>query len=422
MMDAMLSPGEINGHVCIPASKSAFQRACALALLNKGRTTIHNPGKSFDDHAAVQIIKEMGAECHFEQGQLHVYSSGNISPAAEIHCGESGLSLRMFAPIAAISDHACTFIGSGSLLKRPVPFFDEVFPRLGVNVITRGGYLPITVKGPLVPCELSINAAQSSQYLTGLLFAYAATATKPVTITVNNLKSRPYIDLSIQMMQHFGYRVNQCNYEKFIVFPSTRQEKEIIYTAEADWSSAAFMLVAGAIAGDISIDCLDLNSVQADRAIMDVLARAGAAISIKGNRVLINNRQPLHAFEFDATDCPDLFPPLVALASYCTGESVIRGTGRLAGKESDRAHTLLEVFGKMGISIRLEDDCMFIRGGIPGKAEVTSHNDHRIAMACAVAALKASGSILITHAEAVNKSYPAFFSHLQMLGAAVSLS
>ena len=422
MMDAVVSPGELKGHICMPASKSAFQRACALALLNNGRTIIHNPGNSYDDRAAIQIVKDLGACCLFKEGDVLVQSTGKIAPSSEINCGESGLSLRMFAPIAAISDHTFTLNGTGSLLKRPIPFFNEIFPLLGINVISGDGYLPLTVKGPLLPRDILINAAQSSQYLTGLLFAFAATAKSPVTIWVDDLKSRPYIDLSVQLMRHFGYRLDNINYEQFIFYPAVPGEKEITYTAEADWSSASFMLVAGAIAGDIGIDCLKIDSVQADRAIMGVLSKAGADVSINGTRVQVNNRQPLNAFEFDATNCPDLFPPLAALASYCNGISVIRGTGRLSGKESDRAGTLQEEFGKMGIHIRVENDSMFIHGGTPVEALVTSHHDHRIAMACAVAALRATGNIRIKHAEAVNKSYPDFFMHLQKLGAAVSLS
>ena len=220
----------------------------------------------------------------------------------------------------------------------------------------------------------------------------------------------------------FRSRVDNMNYEQFVIYPAAPGEQDITYSAEADWSSASFMLVAGAIAGEIGIDCLKMDSVQADRAIMEVLAKAGAYVSMNGTMVQVNNRQPLYAFEFDATDCPDLFPPLAALASYCKGVSVIRGTGRLSGKESDRAGTLQEEFGKMGIHIRVENDSMFIQGGTPVEALVTSHHDHRIAMACAVAALRATGNIRIMHAEAVNKSYPDFFMHLQKLGAAVSLS
>jgi 3-phosphoshikimate 1-carboxyvinyltransferase len=263
----------------------------------------------------------------------------------------------------------------------------------------------------------------SSQYLTGLLFAFAKAAQSPVIITVNNLKSKPYIDLSLQMLTYFGYNVSHEDYSKFKIEPVKQSAGNIIYNTEADWSGAAFLLVAGAIAGDIRIKGLDIYSVQADRAIMDVLVDAGVNITVEGSCILINNRQPLKAFEFDATDCPDLFPPLVALASYCNGITVIKGVSRLAGKESNRAETLKDVFTKMGIQIILKDDDMIIQGGTGiHSATVSSHHDHRVAMACAVAALGAAGTITISNAEAINKSYPGFFNDLILLGAAVSLT
>ena len=422
-MIAVILPGNIMGTVTAPASKSAMQRACALALLNNGKTVIQNPGKSNDDRAAMNIIKRLGADIYYDQDDLVVNSNGIIDGRENISCGESGLSFRMFAPLAALSDHEIILNGEGSLLKRPMHFFDEVFPLLGIRTKTNNGFLPITIQGPLLAKDISIDGSMSSQYLTGLLFAFAKTAKEPVVISVHDLKSKPYIDLSMQMLGSFGYNVRHEDYSKFFIQPVDLKQKEIIYHTEGDWSGAAFLLVAGAIAGDIRVKGLDLFSAQADRAILDVLMDAGAAISIEGSCVLVNNQQTLNAFEFDATDSPDLFPPLVALAAYCTGISVIKGTGRLAGKESDRAATLIDVFGKMGIEIFLKDDSMIIKGGTGiHSANVSSHHDHRIAMACAVAALQATGNMEIDQAEAINKSYPDFYHHLQMLGAAVSLS
>ena len=420
-MIAEISPGKIIGTISIPPGKSAFQRACALALLFNGKTVIKNPGNSNDDIAALRIVKGLGAQYHYENSNLVILSTGEIIPDAEINCGESGLSLRMFASIAAISGRKTILNGEGSLLKRSMAFFDEVLPKLGVNVSTKHGFLPLEICGPMIPEDITVNGSGSSQYLTGMLFAFAATATLPVTITVEDLKSKPYIDLSLQMLNHFGYRVINHEYSQFIIMPVKSLKKEIVYHAEGDWSSASFILVGGAIAGDICIEGLDIDSVQADRAIMDVLNLAGADINFKEGRVLANNRNKLTAFEFDATDCPDLFPPLALLAACCNGTSVIKGTSRLAGKESNRALTLVDVFSKMGIDIKLDNDLMIIIGGTIRAANVSSHHDHRIAMACAIAALKATGNISIEHAEAVNKSYPEFYHHLQMLGAAVSL-
>lgn len=263
--------------------------------------------------------------------------------------------------------------------------------------------------------------------------AYGKAATKPVTITVINLKSKPYIDLTLQMMKAFGYMVSNENYENFHIQPSFDFAQDLqktpstslrTYTVEGDWSGAAFLLVAGAIAGTITVEGLDIHSAQADKAILNALKDCGAEISTDGNTVTVNSFPGGlgKAFQFNATDCPDLFPPLVALAAYCKDISVIEGVSRLQHKESNRAITLQQEFGKMGVEIKLEGDKMMITGGNEIKgARVHSHHDHRIAMACAVVALKANEETVIEEAAAVNKSYPNFYNDLKMLGAAVSL-
>ncbi|HEY6063766.1 MAG TPA: hypothetical protein VIV35_09165, partial [Chitinophagaceae bacterium] len=193
------------------------------------------------------------------------------------------------------------------------------------------------------------------------------------------------------------------------------------YTIESDWSGGAFLLVAGAIAGPITIRGLDLTSSQADKAIIDALNSANAGIAIEAKGIKIHPAE-MNAFDFDATDCPDLFPPLVTLAAYCNGETTIKGVSRLIHKESNRAVALQEEFGKMGVNIELNDDTMIIHGGKGVKgSKVHSHHDHRIAMACAVAALKAKGETIIEEAGAVRKSYPDFYNDLKSLGADVSL-
>jgi 3-phosphoshikimate 1-carboxyvinyltransferase len=261
----------------------------------------------------------------------------------------------------------------------------------------------------------------SSQFLTGLLFAYAAAGAKDVAIRVNNLKSRPYIDLTLEVLKRFGWMVENRNYEEFY-FPGAGADvaTDRSYTVEGDWSGGAFLLVAGAIAGPITVKGLDAASTQADKAILQALKDCGAAITM-GEGTMEIGPADLKAFRFDATDCPDLFPPLVALASYCEGTTVIDGVSRLAHKESNRGLTLQEEFGKMGITVDLEGDRMRVRGGNGVKgAVVHSRHDHRIAMACAVAGLRAEGETTIEEAQAINKSYPDFYDHLQQLGAGVS--
>ena len=420
-MIVKIQPGKISGNIDAPTSKSSMQRACAAALLNDGKTIIGNPGRSNDDLAALGVIDNLGAKVLQQSTNELVIESKGVKPVSrEMNCGESGLGIRMFAPIAALSDQEIIINGTGSLLSRPMDFFDEIFPKLGIEIESNHGKLPIKIKGPLKPVDITIDGSLSSQFLTGLLMAYGKAATKPVTITVNNLKSKPYIDLTLQVMQEFGYSVINHQYESFEIHPvnvPSHQPKN--YLVEGDWSGAAFLLVAGAIAGEITIKGLNVFSSQADKAILRALTMSEAVVSIAEDQIVIGPGK-LKAFHFDATDCPDLFPPLVALASFCDGTTVIEGVSRLAHKESNRGLTLQEEFGKMGIEITLQDDLMLVKGGTGLKAAIVhSHHDHRIAMACAVAALRAEGETTIEEAEAINKSYPSFYSDLKNLGAVV---
>ncbi|MEI9808095.1 MAG: 3-phosphoshikimate 1-carboxyvinyltransferase [Bacteroidota bacterium] len=431
-MKVIIKPSQLRGSIQAAASKSSMQRACAAALLAKGSTIIHNPGHSNDDIAALDIIQRLGAKFAEESEKLRVVSGGVSPVSSAINCGESGLSIRMFTPIAALSDKEITINGSGSLVSRPMDFFDEILPQLNVKIKSQQGKLPLTIQGPLKPANIEVDGSLSSQFLTGLLLAYAAADAKDVSIKVNDLKSKPYIDLTLDVMKQFGFKVPfNNNYEEFyfedtatdfpLSFPDSLNTTHE-YTVEGDWSGGAFLLVAGVIAGPITVRGLDLSSSQADKAIIDALmaANAGIATEAKGIRLVPTE---MNAFEFDATDCPDLFPPLVALAAYCKGKTRIKGVSRLAHKESNRALTLQDEFDKMGVTIDLGDDIMIIHGGNVVKgADVHSHHDHRIAMACAVAGLKADSEMVIDEAQAVNKSYPDFYEDLLKLGADISLN
>lgn len=422
MMKAIVVPSQLNGTIYAPASKSAMQRACAAALIRKGETVLLNPGISNDDKAALNIIQQLGATVQTSDDKIIIRSNGVNATGSEINCHESGLSIRMFTSIAALSDGIISVKGSGSLSKRPMDFFDEVLPQLGVEVKSNSGYLPIQIKGPLQPKNITVDGSLSSQYLTGLLFAYAASEAKNVSIKVTNLASRPYVDLTLQVLESFGLKVPENrNYEEFYFPPVAINNgpSSINYTVEGDWSGGAFLLVGAAISGNVVIKGLDLSSTQADRAVLQAMMQAGASMSIQDDQMEIR-KSKLKAFHFNATDCPDLFPPLVALAAYCEGTTVIEGTNRLTHKESNRALTLQEEFGKMGVRIKLQDDLMIVEGGKQLKGgKVSSHNDHRIAMATAIAGLKADSEVLLTGAESVNKSYPQFWEHIKTLGGQV---
>lgn len=425
-MKATIFPSFIKGIVTAPASKSDMQRACAAALLRGGKTVLHNPGISADDTAALHIIEQLGCICKPEDDKVSIISTGIVPVANTIHCGESGLSVRMFTSIAALHDKEITVTGGGSLLKRPLHFFDEALPQLGVTVESAKGHLPLKIKGPLHPKNIIIDGSLSSQFLTGLLFAYAASGVTDVTIRVTNLNSKPYVDLTLAVLKSFGLNVpvNKEYQEFYFDSSSIKKVNDAIfnYTVEGDWSNAAFILVAGAVAGDITLQGMKAESLQGDKKILEVLGKAGANISITDSSIHIQESH-LSAFHFDATHCPDLFPPLVALASCCNGASTIKGVQRLTHKESNRAQSLQQEFTKMGVPVFINDDVMTITGvQIINSATVSSHNDHRIAMACAVVALKSNGQTIIEEAQAVNKSYPNFWQHLQQLSAPLSLT
>ncbi len=440
-MVAIVHPSKLTGSQIAPASKSSMQRACAAALIHIGKTIIHNPGHSNDDLAALEVIQKLGAiiitqnpaSKKIHPSPIEVNSNGVKPIGPTMNCGESGLGIRMFTPIAALSNELISIEGKGSLVKRPMHFFDEILPLVGVKVQSQKGFLPIQIQGPLVPANITIDGSLSSQFLTGMLMAYAATGKQDIEIKVIDLKSKPYIDLTLSVLNAFGWKVEHTNYESFRFLVHAPLKTVIEYTVEGDWSGAAFLLVAGAIAGPIKVKGLQLNSTQADKKIMEALTSAKANMKQEEDGILIgpssdnsNNSNGysngLIAFEFDATDCPDLFPPLVALASVCNGVTKIKGVSRLAHKESDRGLTLQTEFAKMGIQIHLVGDEMLIHGGtIIQSATVFSQHDHRIAMACGVAALVANGPIEITEAEAINKSYTDFFTHLQELGAKVDI-
>lgn len=419
-MQVTVSPSIIKGTITAPSSKSAMQRACAAALLRKGVTVLNNPGISADDKSALSIIQQLGATVKDDKGTVIVESKGVNPVSREIFCGESGLSSRMFTSIAALSDKPLTITGQGSLAARPFSFFTEVLPQLEVECNSNNGFLPLTLKGPMRPKSIVVDGSLSSQFLTGLLFAYSAAGASNVAIAVKELNSKPYIDMTMQILKDFGMNVPvNHNYESFRFgdLAANKPASQLNYTIEGDWSSASFLLVTGAIAGDIVVKGLDNFSVQADKSILQALMQTGAGISIQQEEINVRSAT-LKPFQFNAVDCPDLFPPLVALAAYCNGTSVIEGVHRLTHKESNRALTLQEEFGKMGVEIVFQDDLMIVKGGKKIKGAVLqSHNDHRIAMACAVAALSADGKTTIEGAEAVNKSYLQFWEHLHYLTA-----
>jgi 3-phosphoshikimate 1-carboxyvinyltransferase len=404
-------PSAVSGKIQAPPSKSYAQRAIAIAAMANGNSELYFPGSSDDVNAAINVVRQLGADTRWDLNTLHV-SGGLTAPAEPLDCGEAGLSVRMFSSIAGIFNKTVVLTGRGSLLRRPMHIVENSLKAMGAECSTSGGFLPLTVRGPLRGGVAEVDGSFSSQVLTGMLIAAPFTE-KDLTIIVRDLTSRPYIDITLAVMKHFGVEVENNGYSEFFVRSGQRYHPAK-YTIEGDWSAAAFLLVAGAIAGEVEVENIIEDSPQADRAILIALERAGASLWRGGQSVRVGKRD-LKAFEFDATHCPDLFPPLVSLAAYCNGKTIISGAERLLHKESNRAATLKEEFGKLGIEITIDGDKMIIRGGKCTGGTIFSHEDHRIAMACAVAALGAEEPVTIEGAGAVAKSYPEFFDDMNKI-------
>lgn len=414
-MERSVEPSFITGEIKAPPSKSMTQRAIAAALLAEGESLIVNPSYCDDSLAAMSIAVSLGSRVEPGPDSMRITGSWELKET-KLNCGESGLAIRLFSPIASLFDAEITVSGAGSLKRRPMHMIEEALRQFRVECNTTNGFLPLTIKGPLRGGECEIDGSISSQLLTGLLMSLPV-AEMNSAVRVKNLKSKPYIDMTLEVLKAFGIEVVNENYELFRI-PGRQKYIPRTYEVESDWSGGAFLLVAGAINGDLKVTGLRPGSSQSDAAILQVLRDAGANLEITGDIVEIS-KSGLKAFEFDATEAPDLFPPLVALAAHCDGISTIKGASRLIHKESDRASALIEEFGKMGIRVSAENDSLIVTGGKVSGARVNSHEDHRIAMAVAVAALGAEGTVYIKDSHCVGKSYPLFFDDLRKNGAAV---
>lgn len=408
-----------------------MQRALAASLICTGKTILHNICSSSDSIVAKNVIEKLGATVlDLPNNSLEIFSNGfpgnfeNSNRNIHIHFGESGLSARMFVPIAALLENQIECTGDEILQKRPMDLFENIFPLLNVKIQSNSGKLPVTFQGPLLPKNFEVDGASGSQFLTGLLMAYAAVNATGVTIAVKNLNSAGYIDLTLDVMKIFEMTIpifSDLSSFHFNGKTEKKMNRNRIYVIEGDWSGGAFLLVAGAIAGNINISGLDFQSSQPDKAVIEVLKSCGASFCLKDGCIHIT-KSSLKAFHFDATNCPDLFPPLAALASCCEGISTIKGAHRLIHKESNRAEAIQQELKKIGIEITVENDEMIIKGNDTFKPAIfETHSDHRIAMMCAIVAMLADGESLIRDAEVVHKSYPNFFRDLQTLGASVSM-
>ncbi|HRI00175.1 MAG TPA: 3-phosphoshikimate 1-carboxyvinyltransferase [Saprospiraceae bacterium] len=403
-------PSFYDGSVQLPGSKSYWQRALAIASLSDIPSVFLNPlPHSGDVKSMLGIIQQVGTHTVVSHNKLTVVPSSQTFQRLHLDCGESGLAARMFSVISPHFSHEVLITGQGSLLDRPFDMVIDALQKLGLKVKSNEGKLALQLLGSISNTRLYIDASLSSQLLTGLLISLPKIENDS-EIFVHNLKSKPYIDMSIELLAKFGVQLSHHNYTQFYIPGKQTPRATSPLEIEADWSSAAFHCVAAAIAGKVELYGLNPSSQQADKKILEALQLCGANF-YWNNQQLIVNKNNLKAFDIDLTHAPDLFPALAVLAACCNGPSKLHGVDRLIHKESNRALSIQSEWSKLGIKTEIQNNNLIIYPSKLRSVSVDSHNDHRIAMALSVLSLVSDGPITISNSHCVEKSYPDFFTH-----------
>jgi 3-phosphoshikimate 1-carboxyvinyltransferase len=417
-MEMTIRHSSLTGSVRAPPSKSCTHRALFCAALAEGESRIHSPLTCDDTLATAQALSKLGVRTSWNEEYAHVTRHGELKePSGEISCGESGTTLRFMTAICATTPYQAEISGRSSLLRRPVASLAIALGELGADCKTNQGYPPVHVKGPIQGGSVEVRGNISSQYVSALLLA-APLARRPMEITVSGrLESRSYVKMTVEMQSKFGVQVDAA--EDMTRFHSESQA----YCAsdvqvEGDWSSAAFLLAASAIAGEkVSVQGLAQETFQADQCLLSILKKMNARVNIDPSSVAVEKSQ-LEPIEIDMSDSPDLVPAVCALCAVADGVSTVTGIRRLRIKESDRVLAMSNGLKEMGVKTRESNDSLTISGGELRKATVDPHRDHRIAMAFAALGL-CTDEIKIVDAECVGKSYPSFWKDLRSLGADV---
>ena len=457
-LTATVEPGALEGTVAAISSKSAAHRMLICAALCEGPTRIRCTTSSKDIDATCACLRSLGATVERDGEYLLVTpiakaeNRPSTEPAPHLDCGESGSTLRFMLPVACALGGPHVFLGAGRLPERPLEPLRSRLVDHGCQV-SPAGLWPLQAWGRLQGGVFDLPGNISSQYITGLLLALPLTGEGGCVQLHGVVESRPYIDLTLSVMRMFGVCVEEgsdfvcgevdgcecCErVVTFTVAPTQRYTSPGEAVVEGDWSNAAFWLCAGALGTEpVTVTGLDLATEQGDLAVLDVLADLGARVRVhpgEGRATVCGsddegNPLALHGTKIDARDVPDLIPVLSMVAACAVGETRVVNAGRLRIKESDRLQTTAELLRSFGVTVDELPDGLVIQGrGGEGAAscldgaQVFSHNDHRIAMAAAVAAGRAQAPVVIAGAEAVSKSYPGFFADLLALGGTVSLT
>lgn len=434
-MIATITPTPLTGTVPAIASKSMAHRLIIAAALANGETHVICNTTCDDIEATIRCLTALGARIEAAPDGYTVHpvpkstSFGLLRAlaGAELDCGESGSTLRFMLPVACALGAEARFTGRGRLGERPLEPLASELERAGCELEGLGS-LPLTAHGRLRPGRFELPGNVSSQYITGLMLAAPLLDGASEILVHGRIESRPYVNLTVQALASFGVKVEEERGELdgeeatlFRIGGLYRTSGEV--TVEGDWSNAAFWLCAGAMGEHrITVEGVSPTSFQGDRTVLAVLSRFGARV---GRATAFATVQPdrLRAFDMSARDIPDLVPVITAVASVAAGTMRISDCGRLRLKESDRLKTVARGLTNLGAKIEVRRDDLLIEGVEElGAGTVDAAGDHRIAMMAAVAATRATGPVRIEGAEAVAKSYPAFFDHYRLLGGEVELS
>jgi 3-phosphoshikimate 1-carboxyvinyltransferase len=427
MTDVIIKKTEkLSGEVCAPPSKSYTQRMLIAAALSDGISKISNPLLSEDTQATLRATRALGANVATDEDCWTVTGANPLTNAKEpIDCGESGATLRFMIPIAALASDPSTLIFGGSLERRPIEPLIKSLDDLGANVrMKKLGHKDavFVTGGGILGGETSIPGDVSSQFISGLMFACPMAKVDTEIAITSPLESADYVKMTWDVLAKHEIRIEVHDNYRLIHIPANQTYKPFDSKVPGDFSSAAFLLAASAItSSNVQISNLENASPQGDKAILGILKQMGIIGKVCENSVEItgtgNTLEPLNV---DAKNILDLVPVCAVLACFAKGTSKITGAQRLKLKESDRLKSLHLELRKMGAKIKVDSSSLTIEGpcNLHG-AVINPHNDHRIAMACAVAALGAKNQTTIQNAECVRKSYPQFFTHLKQIGAEI---
>ncbi len=423
-MNIRITPGALSGRISdVIASKSQAHRVLICAALADAPTQIECNSQSQDIRATARCIEALGARVEFCPGGMRVspVPRGAQSAGAELDCGESGSTLRFMLPLAGALGADCAFTGQGLLASRPLSPLYEQLARHGMALSPAGAF-PLSCAGRLQPGRYELVGNVSSQFITGLLLALPLLDGDSEIAVAGRLESEPYVNMTLDALALFGIGVERATGDDRVyhVAGGQRARTPGRVRIEGDWSSAAFWLAAGALGG-MGVECapLDAASSQGDRAILDILRRFGAGVELSGDAARVHPAT-LTGIELDATDIPDLVPVTAVVAGAARGRTRITGIARLRLKESDRVATVLAMLHALGVEAFEHDGALTIygRGTLLG-GTIDSFNDHRIAMAAAIAGSAARTPVTVRGAQACAKSYPGFFDKFAALGGRV---